>query len=264
MIKKLLFITVISGTLFSCKTTIVPVCVSSGELASLNTGMSKEEAKTKLGGTYPFDILMAEQSGCELHHYKYKKPAKSIDSDLANKSEGLSQGQRKYVDESDAYILYKNGKLESIHTNIGKKDAVDLLANISSIHNTCSESGLKGCTDPNSLSYNPSAVIDDGSCEYCPCGYMPNPNFNSNRKEGECNQRCIEIENDDENDSEDSDASGSEKGCSNCDIIEKLSNSKANVSINLNLENDNNKKTSVSKKAKVSLDSKKKKKKNKN
>ena len=240
MIKKLFYLTVIAVTFSSCKTAIVPIYVSSGELASLNTGMTKEEAKTKLGNTSPFDILMAENSGCELHQYKYKKPAKMVSSSDANSAQGLTEGNKMYIDESDAFILYKNGKLESVLTNVGKKDAVNLLSDISSAHKTCSEAGLKGCTDPSSLTYNPSAVIDDGSCEYCPCGFTANPNFNDKRKESDCNKKCIKIESNensgDEGSGNKNNSSKNESTCSDCDIIDKLSKSNANITINLKLD----------------------------
>jgi len=56
---------------------------------------------------------------------------------------------------------------------------------------SCEYPILSGCTDPNSVNYNPLAVIDDGSCQYVPVftpilgctnpfasNYNPNANFN--------------------------------------------------------------------------------------
>jgi hypothetical protein len=230
MFKKIIFLSALTFGLWSCKTSIQPMYVNTSELASLNTGMSKTEVKSKLGNLSPFDILMYEQGGCEVHQYKYKTPAKMTLLTRLDTKDGLYDGNKKYVDESDAYLVYKNGQLESVLTNAGKTDVHTLLADINSTKAMCSEAGLKGCTDPNSISYNPNAIIDDGSCKYCDCGYEPNPNYNSSRPESECNSKCVKIASEKATESE----------CSNCDLIDKLSKTNANVNINVSLPNSGN------------------------
>jgi hypothetical protein len=239
MIKKLFFIGSVSISLASCKsggiTTLfesstVPMYVTAGELASLNTGMSKQEAKAKLGELSPFDILVSQGDGCEVHHYKYKKPAKELSAAKADKAEGLTEGTKKFKEESNAFLVYKNGKLESVLTDAGKSDAVNVLKSISAVQGACSEAGLKGCTDPKAINYNPNAIIDDGSAEYCPCGYEENPNFNPKRPVSDCNQKCIKIATEEDKKSE---TQGN--GCTNCEIIDKLSKSNSNIHINLDL-----------------------------
>jgi hypothetical protein len=230
MFKKFIYLSALAFGLWSCKTTVQPMYVNTTELASLNTGMSKTDVKTKLGNLSPYDILMYEQGGCEVHQYKYKTPAKMTLLTRLETKDGLYDGNKKYVDESDAFLVYKNGQLESVLTNAGKADVHALLADINSTKAMCSEVGLKGCTDPNSLSYNPNAIIDDGSCKYCDCGYIPNPNYNPSRPDSECNSKCIKVPGTETPESE----------CTNCDLIDKLSKTNANVNINVSLPNSGN------------------------
>lgn len=230
MFKKLVYIGLLSVSLVSCKTTIQPMYVTTGEVASLNTGMTKQEARAQLGNLNPHDILMAQEGGCEVHQYKYKTPEKIVSSVRADKKGGLTEGRKQYVDESDVFLIYKNNKLTSVVTNAGKADAIKLMQDIAAAQALCNESGLKGCTDPASLSYNPNAVIDDGSCTYCECGSIPNPNYNPNRPDSECNSKCIKVE---------SVEQSNDPGCTNCDLIDKLSKTNANVNINVSLPTDN-------------------------
>jgi hypothetical protein len=230
MLKKLFFISLLTGSLVACKTAIQPMYVTTGEVASLTTGMTKQEAKASLGNLNPHDILMAQEGGCEVHQYKYKTPEKIISPSRMDKKDGLTEGRRQYVDESDVFLIYKANKLASVVTNTGKDDAIKLMKDIAAAQALCNESGLKGCTDPASLTYNPNAVIDDGSCSYCECGSVPNPNYNPNRPVSDCNQKCVKIETEDQN---------NDPGCTNCDLIDKLSKTNANVNINVSLPTDN-------------------------
>jgi len=230
MFKKLLLMSALTGFLMSCKTTIQPMYVSTAELASLNVGMNKVDAKAKLGNLNPHDILMSEEGGCEVHQYKYKTPAKMILMARANTKDGLYDGNKKYVDESDAYLVYKNGMLESVLTNAGKADIHQLLTDISANRAVCNEVGLRGCMDPMSINYNPNAIIDNGSCKYCECGYELNPDFNPNRPVSDCNQQCVKLQKENSTDNQE---------CTNCDLIDKLSKANANVNINFQLPDIN-------------------------
>lgn len=230
MFKKLFFIGLLTSSLVACKTAIQPMYVSTGEVASLTTGMTKQEAKSMLGNLSPHDILMAQEGGCEVHQYKYKTPEKIVSPSRADKKDGLTEGRKQFVDESDVFLVYKGGKLASVVTNAGKADAIKLMQDIAGAQALCNESNMKGCTDPASLSYNPNAVIDDGSCTYCECGSVPNPNYNPNRPVSDCNQKCVKVETSSEN---------NDPGCTNCDLIDKLSKTNANVNINVSLPTDN-------------------------
>jgi len=219
--------------------TEAPMFVSAIELSELSTGMTKDEARSTLGGQNPYDILVAFEDGCELHQYKYLKPSKEISIFKSNKSEGLNEGERKYLfEDNDAFILYKNGTLESVLTNIGKKDALKVLSDYTSSQVLCVNNELiKGCTDPKSLSYNPDAMIDDGKCEYPPCGYEINEKFNPKRPISDCNQKYTKIFVIEE--------IVEENECDNCDIIEKLSKSNATLNITLDQNQNRPKKSTI-------------------
>lgn len=219
--------------------TEAPMFVSAIELSELSTGMTKDEARSTLGGQNPYDILVAFEDGCELHQYKYLKPSKEISIFKSNKSEGLNEGERKYLfEDNDAFILYKNGTLESVLTNVGKKDALKVLSDYASSQVLCVNNELiKGCTDPKSLSYNPDAMIDDGKCEYPPCGYEINENFNPKRPISDCNQKYTKILVIEE--------IVEENECDNCDIIEKLSKSNATLNITLDQNQNRPKKSTI-------------------
>ncbi len=226
-LKIVLLLFVISG----CKTRFVllPNYVSSVDLANLTIGSTKAQVKQTLGSVFPFDI-MSGGGACEVHLYKYKTPAKLNTSYEEARAVGLTSGVQQYVDESDAVIVYKDGKLQSMITNIGKRDLDKLINDLTKINDICEEKGLRGCTDPMSLNYNPDAIVSDGACEYCPCEYIKNPNFNSMQPVSECNSKCISIAN--------HDAGNGQVSCSNCEIIDKLTASKATINVNLNLDGD--------------------------
>ena len=249
MIKKVVYLSLLTLTLSSCGgskklpiaipklSLVTPFYVNSEELASLSTGMTKDEALSVLGNLSPYDILVAHQDGCELHQYKYKKPAKELFFTKENKSEGLRSGERKYLDESDAFLLYKNGTLESVLTNMGKKDALNVLVNFNESQSTCSAAAtaaqIYGCMDPLSVNYNPNAILDDGKCEYPPCGYEINKSFNPKRPISDCNQRYVKINIAEIQIVEDV------QECTNCDIIEKLSKSNATINVTIDAKGSN-------------------------
>ena len=47
---------------------------------------------------------------------------------------------------------------------------------------------IRGCVDSLALNYDETANTDDGSCEYCPCDYIMNPDYDPNKA---CNEPCI-------------------------------------------------------------------------
>ena len=219
--------------LMSCKTMInIPNYVTSKELASLTIGSTKQEVRTALGNTNPFDILTGWSQGCEIHHYKYKHAKIECSASEADQASGLTVGRKLYdPNEGNAYLIYKYGKLNAVFTDVGKAELMQLIKDISRMEDVCSEKGLRGCTDPESLNYNEDAVISDGSCEYCPCNYVKNPNYNKKRPVSDCNTKCIPVEK--------PKTEEPKKECTKCDIIEKLSTGKAGVNVNLNIPEEN-------------------------
>jgi hypothetical protein len=223
--------------------TAINNCVTSAELSNLNIGMSKSQALDALGQTYPYDVLAGDFDGCEVFQYKYKKPKKkSKAGDFSRVS--LNDGLRLFVDESDAYLLFKEGKLDMVLTAIGREQVMDLLKENQRLSDVCAETGLRGCTDKDALNYNDAAIIESGTCEYCPCYFERNPSFNKKRPVSECNEPCVAIRTEEFINGELVVKVGGvvlttptqeEKSCSDCDIIEQLANSKANVNVTIDL-----------------------------
>lgn len=226
--KNIAIILLIVISLSSCQVyKIVPNYVSSKELANVTIGQTKEQVRTTLGKTNPYDILAGWSRDCEVHQYKYKKGCKKLPAGDAELESGLTAGILQYEEESDVYLVYKNGKLNSLITDAGKKDLEALLDDVIAVKDACNEKGIRGCMDPESITYNKNAVISDGSCKYAPCGMKVNPNFNSKRPVSDCNQEFIPIKSP-------TTTVVAKPECSNCDLIEKLAaNSNAKISINI-------------------------------
>ena len=61
-----------------------------------------------------------------MYHYMYKKPKHKFKmSDMVRES--LNGGTRMYNMPSDAYLVFKNGALELVVTDIGWEDAMKLV-----------------------------------------------------------------------------------------------------------------------------------------
>ncbi len=214
---------VLCSVLSSCKMSLIPNYTTVDKLSRLNSGMSKATVLQTLNNVYPFDIMNGELDGCEVHLYKYKHPNQQTFSNIESKS-GLRGGREKYLKEGDAYLVYKNGTLYSAHTS-ANSDLASLLASIKEVDNVCQNKVAKGCMDPLSINYNPDAMEDDGTCEYCECGSVKNPDYNSSRPKSECNSPCIKSTKETTN----------KKSCGTCDLIDAIRTSSSNVSLNIDL-----------------------------
>ena len=241
--KKITLIMITALFLNSCITfKTVPNFVSSKELAALTIGTSKAQVKINLGNTSPYDILAGWSQDCEVHQYKYKKSSHKLRKKEETLESGLSSGRLQYDKPEDAYLVYKNGKLSTLITDAGKKDLESLMDDVVGVKNACSEKGLAGCMDPESINYNKDAVISDGNCEYCPCDFVKNPNYDKNKPAASCqtnNLKCIPVKKPGDNGVKkpgDNSVNEADKKnqCTDCDIIEKIaSNPNANITINL-------------------------------
>lgn len=208
----------------------VPNYVTSIELANLKVGDSKIKCVETLGGQYPFNVLTADYNGCEVYQYMYKKPKHKFKmSDMGRES--LGGGTRMYNAPSNAYLMFKNGALELVVTDMGWEDAMKLIDDLGDVRAACREEGLRGCTDNLALNFDEGAVIDNGSCEYPPCGYALNPAFNPKKPVSECNSRFISIK-------EEVVVEEGMKECSDCDIIEKLVGGNANINVTLKMNSN--------------------------
>ena len=213
----------------SCKTALVPQYVKLENVSKLRTGMDKKQVLSNLDNVYPAEILNGT-GDCEVHEYLYLKPKRSILNltGVLDRDE-LTSGKEKYNEENKATLVFRNGKLATVYSEGGADDMASLLSVQSGINAECENETTvtKGCMDPSSLNYNPDALEDDGSCEYCECGMIPNPDYNPLRPISDCNTRCITPE---------KSVTEVKEKCDECDLIEAIKGSGANVNIELKMD----------------------------
>ena len=98
------------------------------------------------------------------HKVKYKQTQKELFPSEEDLESGLTNGRKLYPNtDANAYLVYKNGKLNSLLTEIGKSELEQLLKDVTKITEVCSEKNIRGCMDPQSINYNEEAIIDDGN-----------------------------------------------------------------------------------------------------
>lgn len=209
----------------SCSDRItLPQYVTVEKLNSLQNGMSKIEVANKMD-VAPFDAYHSLESGCELYSYKYVLNNQKIRSENIDRKDGLRGNIDYFEDPKDVYVYFKNSKLVDIITDLGMKYGTDLddFGNI--LEASCS-GPISGCTDATALNYNKDATADNGTCEFCPCDQMKNPEYDPIRK---CGDICIPIK----QEGEDIDGSGSRSADDDCSICDIVKNAGANTTINV-------------------------------
>jgi hypothetical protein len=225
MKKILLYINISLVLLFaaSCKSSYVAQHVTTEQLTGVEPGMNKDQALSVFSGIYPFDIMMGTDAGCEVHVYKYYKPSRKLIRFNVQREEYLNTGRKIYEKSAEALVYYQDGKVVLVSTEGNKGKFSNVINKRADDVKACS-GPVKGCMDPTSLTYNPDASEDDGSCKYCDCGSISNPNYNPQRPLSDCNQPCLKLE---------KESSGSEgDDCSLCDMIK--AGEKVNLNINMN------------------------------
>ena len=228
---------------------IVPQYASVEKLNSLTSGMSKDEVSQNLS-VEPYEAYHSTENGCELYGYKYLHKFQEINPKNKHNRGALKGNPPRYQDESDAFLYFENGKLKDLIVADATVDHEFIDEMIASCNGPVS-----GCTDASALNYNPDAIINNGSCEFCPCDYYKNPNYDSNK---ECEEQCIPVDNGDADNNGDGDGDEAED-CSLCDIV-SAANGNVNINIKSSLDsspNTNNSKRNNKKNIDVDLDSNK-------
>lgn len=168
---------------------IEPEFTTVDRLVELKAGMTKEEVLQALE-VYPYDILYNQQNECEIHIVKYAKTKRrhmSRTNDPGTNQQ-LDDGDAYYADLDEVAIYYRNGAMEAFIVESLEKTTYELLNYDAFLAEQCNPEApamppviiepeppappVLGCTDSLSITYNPDATQDDGSCEYCDCGYV--------------------------------------------------------------------------------------------
>ncbi len=213
----LLFVVIMLG---ACAT--IPQFTTVEKLTSLKPGMSKQKVIDALG-IYPWDIYAMQDDACETYLYRYKHDGHKILFFEESQESGLTRGRRQYMVKEYAKLIFRDNKLETVFSDNGSSDYQPLVFAMEDMKNACDNlDGLivYGCTDPNSINYNPDANMDDESCEYCECGSILNPEREFNPNCPPCIPEFAPVE----------------EECDNCDIIEKVieqGNSSLDIRLNV-------------------------------
>lgn len=178
---------------------VSPEFTTHDRLMLLEVGLSKAEVINRLE-IYPYELLFNTAENCEVHIYKIASTRRSHFrlEDKDGTRDQLDKGNPYYTDIDDVYIYFREGAFEAFVLKSVEKEIYSLIAFDNQLQKACASGNenisesthyssipvdttsstvvnevepILGCMDPTSLNYNPDAEVDDGSCEYCDCGY---------------------------------------------------------------------------------------------
>ena len=111
----------------SCKTVQVAKFASIESVMELKINSSLDEVISKLGSK-PYNIYSNQKEGYTIYTYKYKVVERKINPKLVNSRGGETTGTEVYnAKEHTLFLLFKDGKLESLVTTDGRKDSNPLI-----------------------------------------------------------------------------------------------------------------------------------------
>ena len=237
--KKVLHLLITILIFSSCSNIIIPYYTTVDKITKVNPGMTKQEVVATLEIS-PYEVFHGIEEGCEIHQFKYKH--KEIQHGTLN-SYSKIKGDDRFVDPSNLYVYYRDGRMESLVTDDGKKGGPMVLSFANELVDACNgPKEVYGCMDREALNYNKEAthqrdgaVIESGStirigdCEYCACDYIVNRRYDAKK---ECGERCIPLNPSEEE--EELVTITNDPECTLCDLAEK-----ENAQININLDFDN-------------------------
>jgi len=236
--KRILQLLLVTLVFSSCSNIIVPYYTTVDKITKVNPGMTKQDVVATLGIS-PYEVFHGIEEGCEIHQFKYKH--KEIQHGTLN-SYANTKGADRFVDPSNLYVYYRDGRMESLVTDDGKKGGAMVLSFANELVDACNgPEEVYGCMDREALNYNQEAthqrdgsVIESGStirigdCEYCACDYILNRRYDAKK---DCGERCIPLNPSEE---EEEEIITNDPECTLCDLAEK-----ENAQININLDFDN-------------------------
>ncbi|MEC9303453.1 MAG: hypothetical protein VYD59_03310 [Bacteroidota bacterium] len=200
--KKVLQIFLVALIFSSCSNVIVPYYTTVDKITKVNPGMTKDQVVETLE-IAPYEIFHGIEGGCEIHQFKYKH--KEISHGTLNSYANNNKGAERFVDPSNVYVYYRDGKVESLVTDAGKSGGSMVLSFAKQLESACEgpepEVIVYGCMDKKSLNYDKNAteqrntpivesgtILTIGDCEYCICDYKPNKKYDPVKN---CGERCV-------------------------------------------------------------------------